>query len=138
MASTDGTLRVATIDDEPAIRALLRMTFDLQGGAAVVVEADGSPGSLDAVVAERPDVVLLDQELDGVRGTELIGDLSRRCPDAMIAMLSASVGVEDTALRAGAFACYPKRDLTVALPAQVAADHDRFAVAHLGAMAQAV
>jgi CheY-like chemotaxis protein len=57
--------------------------------ATVIADADGSPDAVAAACAQGPDVVLLDQKLGGRLGTELIGDIVRVCPNAMIAIFSA-------------------------------------------------
>jgi DNA-binding NarL/FixJ family response regulator len=121
-------LRIATIDDDAALRRLLRLTFEVHGGGAVVAEADGAAGSLDTVCAADPEVILLDLDLGAVSGTDLIDELRRRCPAAMIVMLTASEGpgLHRQAQAAGAFASYTKDQLTVTFPVRVIDDHARF------------
>jgi CheY-like chemotaxis protein len=121
-------LRVATIDDDASIRRLLRLTFEVHGGGAIVAEADGGPGSLDRVCAADPEVILLDLDLGPVTGTDLIDELRHRCPGAMVVMLTALDGGDRRrqAEAAGAFAYYGKDQLTVSLPVRVIDDHARF------------
>jgi DNA-binding NarL/FixJ family response regulator len=121
-------LRVATIDDDASIRRLLRLTFEVHGGGAVVAEADGGPGTIEAICAADPEVILLDRDLGAVSGTDLIDELRRRCPRTMIALLSALDGRDRRrqAEAAGAFAYYPKDQLTVTLPVRVIDDHAHF------------
>jgi DNA-binding NarL/FixJ family response regulator len=121
-------LRVVVVDDDEPVRALVRTILDHSPIATVIADADGSPGTVAAACEQGPDVVLLDQKLGGRRGTELIGDIVRVCPNAMIAIFSAldADTEEAAALRAGAFAFYEKRVTTPALPEVIAQDHALF------------
>jgi DNA-binding NarL/FixJ family response regulator len=121
-------LRVVVIDDEEPIRALVRAVLDRTSVATVIADADGSPEAVAAACEQEPDVVLLDQKLGGRRGTELIGDIVRVCPSAMIAIFSAldADTEEVSALRAGAFAYYEKSLTAQALPAILVEDHALF------------
>jgi CheY-like chemotaxis protein len=121
-------LRVAVVDDDEPIRTLVRTLLDHSPIATVVADADGTPDAVAAACAQSPDVVLLDQKLGGRRGTELIGDIVRACPHAMIAIFSAldAEAEESSALSAGAFAFYEKRVTTPALAKILAEDHTLF------------
>jgi DNA-binding NarL/FixJ family response regulator len=121
-------LRVAIVDDDEPIRTLVRTLLDHSPVATVVADADGTPESVAAACEHDPDVVLLDQKLGGRRGTELIGDIVRVCPHAMIAIFSALDAEEEegSALSAGAFAFYEKRVTTPALAKILAEDYALF------------
>ena len=59
-------VRVLAVDDDPMILRLLQLNLELEGHEVLIAE-DGQRG-LDAIRAERPDVVLLDvmmPDLDG-------------------------------------------------------------------------
>jgi CheY-like chemotaxis protein len=121
-------LRVATIDDDASVRRLLRLTFEVHGGAVVVAEADGSPRSLTEVCAADPEVILLDLDLGAVEGIDLIDELRGRCPEAMLVLLTARGG-RDRRRRAaaeGTFTHYSKDQLTVSFPIRILDDHARF------------
>ena len=65
--------RVLVVDDEPAIRRFLRVSLSAHGYA--VFEADSGQAALSAVVADRPDLVILDlglPDLDGIEVTHLL------------------------------------------------------------------
>jgi DNA-binding NarL/FixJ family response regulator len=119
-------LRVATIDDDASVRRLLRLTFEVHGGAVVVAEADGSPRGITDVCAADPEVILLD--LGAVEGTDLVDELRSRCPAAMLALLTARDSRDRRlgAAAAGAFAAYSKDQVTVSFPVRVLDDHARF------------
>ena len=123
-----GRLRVAVVDDFAPTRALVRAKLDGSGIAFVVAEADGSPEQVAEACSHEPDVILLDQQLGGLRGTELLGDVLRTCPTAMVAIYSAlDPGTEEAeALRAGAFTYYEKHLVTQVLPEVISEDYALF------------
>jgi CheY-like chemotaxis protein len=134
-ADQPARLRVAVIDDHPPIRALIRVMLDASGPATVVAEADGRRRAVSAACRQQPHVVLLDQDLGArLRGTDLIGDIIRACPSAMIAIFSGldPATEEGPALRSGAFAFYEKRIVTTALPTILAHDYALFGRALAG------
>lgn len=121
-------LRVVVIDDKPAVRVLVRAMLAHGDAATVVAEADGSPEAVATACAQAPQVVLLDQNLGPTLGTELIGDIMRSCPEAMIAVFSGldPSTEEASALRAGAFVFYEKSVVTPALAEHLVDDHAVF------------
>ena len=124
-------LRVVVIDDEPALRTLVRVQLERSGRATVVAESDGSPDTVLSACAASPDIVLLDQNLDGVRGTDLIGGIARTAPNAMVVMLTAldASTEEAAALSAGAFVFYEKRVMAASIVELLEADFRLFSSA---------
>jgi cyclic di-GMP phosphodiesterase len=62
-------VRILLVDDEPALRELLRATFE---GAHVQVDEAASALEAEACIrARRPDVVVLDLRMPGMSGSEL-------------------------------------------------------------------
>ncbi|PCG14670.1 MAG: DNA-binding response regulator [Sphingomonas sp.] len=93
--------RILVVDDEAAIRRLLRNTL-LRAGHEVV-EAGTAADALRLAAAERPDAILLDLGLPDRDGLGII-PLLRKQGDAVILVVSAREAVEEkvTALDLGA------------------------------------
>ncbi|MEP6953140.1 MAG: response regulator transcription factor [Solirubrobacteraceae bacterium] len=94
--------RVVIVDDHGLFRAGVRAELDgrveLVGEAAAVAEA------AELVVAQQPDVVLLDVHMPGGGGVAVIEAVGGRAPDTHFLALSASDAAEDViaTIRAGA------------------------------------
>ncbi|MFN0066650.1 MAG: response regulator transcription factor [Limisphaerales bacterium] len=94
--------RLLIIEDEPAMRRALEDLLTSEGHR-VLLAADGAAG-LEAVRAERPDLVLLDVMLPKLDGFALVAELRRLGLAVPVLLLTAKGGVEDrvTGLDAGA------------------------------------
>ena len=66
-------LRVLLVDNEPAIRRFLRLSFDAEGYQ--VEETDGGKAALDILRARTPDLLILDLGLPDLDGFEVIRQL---------------------------------------------------------------
>ncbi len=104
-----GALRLLLVDDDDAVRSLLRMTLPL--GEFVVVEAADGEAALAELERERPDIVLLDWKLPGRSGGEVLAALRREHPGLPVIVLTADVTAktreEATALGADTFLTKP-------------------------------
>lgn len=81
------TRRVVIVDDTPDLRDLLRLALT-RGGFEVVAEAGDGREGIEAVRAQRPDVVLLDLAMPVMDGLEALPTIRRLCPGATIIVLS--------------------------------------------------
>lgn len=104
-------LRVMLVDDHALVRSAVRGALEAPD-IEIVAEAASAEAAFDAALRARPDIILLDVDMPGMTGLQLIRELSPRLPDTQIVMLSVS-GDEATvheALRHGA-AGYLTKDL---------------------------
>jgi two-component system KDP operon response regulator KdpE len=84
--------RVLVVDDEPAIRRLLRQTLERAGHD--VIDAADARAALAAVAQDAPDAVLLDLGLPGRDGLELVPVIART-PGIALLVVSARDATED-------------------------------------------
>ena len=82
---TAPALRVLVIDDEPPIRKLLRMGLSTQGYE--ILEAPNGKTALE-LLAENPDLVILDLGLPDMQGLELLRMMRARNESVPIVVLS--------------------------------------------------
>ena len=66
-------MRILLVDDDPALRTLLRTTFEVADVA--VTEADSADAARKRIRATRPDVIVLDVNMPGTTGLELCAEL---------------------------------------------------------------
>ena len=104
-------LRVMLVDDHALVRSAIRSALEAPD-IEVVAEASTAETALDEAMRVRPDVLLLDVDLPGMTGLQLVRELGPRLPETRIVMLSVS-GDDRTvveAMRHGA-AGYLTKDL---------------------------
>src|SRR5437868_5052218 len=96
-------LRILLVDDDPALRTLLRTTFEVAD--VDVVEAQSAEAARRRIRAARPNVIVLDVNMPGTTGLELCAELKAdpRTSDIPIILLTGSTGgTSAAAKRAGA------------------------------------
>jgi DNA-binding NarL/FixJ family response regulator len=103
-AASAPTIRVLVVDDHELVADSLVRVLSLEPDLETVGIAPTLSRARQLVALERPDVVLLDQELPDGHGVESIGDLLAAHPEVQIVMLTASTSenVLATAMAAGA------------------------------------
>lgn len=96
-------LRVMLVEDHALVRAAIRRTLSVPG-IEVVAEAASAEDALAVVMRHRPDIILVDIELPGMNGLQLVRELSPRLPDTHIVMLTGSANRDEllAAFRNGA------------------------------------
>jgi two-component system, NtrC family, response regulator AtoC len=96
-------MRVLLVDDEPAIRRMLKLL--LAGKGHRVAEAGDAAEALAALAQEAPEVILLDLQLPGRSGLEVLPELLAAAPAAKIVMMTAhgSIASAVEAMRTGAW-----------------------------------
>ena len=106
---SDAPIRVLLVDDEPLIRAGLRMILDGAGGIAVVGEAADGLDAAARVADLHPHVVLMDVRmpvLDGIEATaRLLGPADRDGSGSMKVVMLTTYDLDEyllAAIKAGA------------------------------------
>jgi CheY-like chemotaxis protein len=104
MPTDDPTpLRVLIVDDNEDVRGLLRIAF-ARADIEVVGAAHGSREALAIAQQDKPDLILLDVNLPGAGGLDLLPLLGEHAPQSRVVMFSATCGaqVTETAMARGA------------------------------------
>jgi response regulator RpfG family c-di-GMP phosphodiesterase len=96
-------LRILLVDDDPALRTLLRTTFEVAD--VEVAEAENAEAARRKIRANPPDVIVLDVNMPGMTGLELCVELkaapeTRKIP--IILLTGSQGGSSAAAKRAGA------------------------------------
>ena len=101
-------LRILVVDDEEVIRDVLQTLLEKEG--CDVTTASDAGEALTLFDAEPYDVVLLDLMLPDRSGLEVLRDVRRRDPDAVVVIVTAYSSIEGAiqAMREGAFHYIPK------------------------------
>jgi DNA-binding NarL/FixJ family response regulator len=100
------------VDDHTLVRSAIRQALDAPD-VELVGEASSAEEALEMAPLLRPDLLLLDVDLPGMTGLEVVRELAPRLPDTRIVMLTVSTDRRDLldAMRHGA-AGYLTKDLT--------------------------
>ena len=96
-------MRILLVDDDPALRTLLRTTFEVAD--VDVTEADSAEAARRRIRESHPNVIVLDVNMPGTTGLELCAELKAdpQTSDIPIILLTGSTGgTSAAAKRAGA------------------------------------
>ena len=98
------TIRVLLADDQTMFRTAVRRLLEWEGDIAVVAEAADGGEVLEAALASRPDVAVLDIEMPGLDGLAATEVLHEALPDCgiLISTTFGRPGYLDRALANGA------------------------------------
>lgn len=101
---TDRPIRVLLAEDQGMLRGALALLLGMEADIEVVAQVGAGDAILDAALAHRPDVALLDIELPGKSGLDAAADLRARVPDCRVLILTTfgRPGYLRRALEAGA------------------------------------
>jgi two-component system KDP operon response regulator KdpE len=122
-------IRVLVIDDEPQIRRVVRNA--LEADHAQVLEAESGRAGIDAVAAERVDLVVLDLGLPDVSGAEVCREIRGWSPVPIVVLSARHSDREKAALLdLGADDYVTKPFSTVEFQARVRAQLRRAPMAH--------
>jgi DNA-binding NarL/FixJ family response regulator len=106
-------LRILLVEDHALVRAAVHHALDQAPDLEVVGDSASAEDALRCVTDLRPDVVLIDIDLPGMRGTELVRELAPRFPQTWLVMLTVSRSERDLldTIRSGARG-YLSKDLS--------------------------
>jgi DNA-binding NtrC family response regulator len=99
---------ILVVDDDPDIREVLADRLESLG-YRVVTAANGMEG-LEVLERENPQLVLLDVEMPGMNGLEMLGEIRKREQDTPVIMITAYGTIERAveAMKEGAYDFIPK------------------------------
>lgn len=94
MSEGSGHLRVMLVDDHALVRSAVRQAISAPD-VELVGEAASAEEALALAPVLRPDVLLLDIDLPGMTGVQLVQELAPRLPQTKIVMLTVSSSERD-------------------------------------------
>lgn len=102
------------VDDHPLVREWLTNLIHEQPDLSVCGEAESGPEALQRILANKPDVAIVDISLKDSSGIELIKSLKLSCPSVAVLVLSMheELHYAERSLRAGARGYIVKRETT--------------------------
>src|SRR3989449_10970642 len=87
---TDERIRILLVDDDPALLDTLREYLETLGNRYVVETASQGRDALWMVARARPHVVILDVEMPGMGGVQVLTSLRASDPTLPVIMLTAN------------------------------------------------
>jgi len=93
--ATDAPIRIALLDDHTLFRDGLRRLLDMEPDIDMVAEAKSGAEIFPLLEREKPDLLLLDLNLQNESGLDLLPRLIEQFPDLKILVLTASIDQED-------------------------------------------
>ena len=85
--------KVLLVDDEDIFREATARQLKVRGFS--VLTADGGEAALELILSDPPDVVLLDQEMPGMHGTETFVAIKELNPLIEVIMLTGNTSVDN-------------------------------------------
>ena len=101
------------VDDHDDIRLLLRLLLTQEAGIEVTGEACNGLEALDAYIDLRPNVMVLDEMMPGMRGLDVVRTLRDRGDEPRVVLCSAHLDmhVRNEASELGVDRCVSKSDV---------------------------
>jgi DNA-binding NarL/FixJ family response regulator len=82
------SLRIVIADDHGVVRSGLKLLLDRQSDIEVVAEAEDGIEALETVIAQKPDVVILDVAMPRMTGLQATHEIKKQVPDTQVLILS--------------------------------------------------
>jgi DNA-binding NarL/FixJ family response regulator len=100
-------MRVIVADDQIEVRSALRLLLEEKAGISLISEASDETTLLTMAVYQKPDLIILDWELNSRKPGDIVEKLKNRHADIALIVLSSRPQVRAAAMRAGAcgFVC---------------------------------
>ncbi len=105
-AHTSGAKKILIVDDDPQVVEVLRRCLEKTPRHYVVQGVSNGEDAVAILRSDAPDLVLLDINIPGMNGLEVLKHIDRNIPVMMISGNTDSTPAE--ALKQGAFAYIPK------------------------------
>jgi two-component system, chemotaxis family, chemotaxis protein CheY len=100
-------VRILVVDDSKAMRALIRRSLDgRRFDEAEIEEARNGREALEAIRANRPDLVLANWNMPEMSGIELLEILNRDCVPLRFGFVTSDETIENRARASAAGACF--------------------------------
>ena len=101
------------VDDHDDIRLLLRLLLAQEAGIEVTGEACNGLDAVDAYIDLRPNVIVLDEMMPGMRGLDVVRALRDRGDDPRVVLCSAHLDthMRNEASELGVDLCVSKNDM---------------------------
>jgi len=101
------------VDDHDDIRLLLRLLLAQESGIEVTGEACNGLEAVDAYIDLRPNVIVLDEMMPGMRGLDVVRTLRDRGDDPRVVLCSAHLDthMRNEASELGVDRCVSKNDM---------------------------
>jgi DNA-binding NarL/FixJ family response regulator len=115
--------RVLVVDDHEQVRDALKSIVDSQSDMTIVGEAADAAGTVAAICAQSPDIVLMDVSIPGSSGVALTRVITRDHPGVRIIGVSRhnEPAIANAMLQSGAGGYVLKQSASSALPAAIRA-----------------
>ena len=84
-------IRLMLVDDHKLFRCVIKSLFEQSDGICVVAEASCGKEGISKIIAQNPDVVLLDLELGDINGLDLIEKVMAQKPDVKFIILTSHI-----------------------------------------------
>lgn len=97
-------IRILIVDDHPLFRRGVRQLLEMEPGFAPIAEASSGQEAIRIATETEPDLILLDLNMDGMNGIDVLKALRAAGTASRIVLLTVSDAEDDVvaALRAGA------------------------------------
>lgn len=125
MANQPQVIRILLVDDHAIVRQGLQMFLEGEPGLKVIGLAGDRATTLEFATRELPDVILLDLDLGGESGIEMLPDLLAAAPQARVILLTGARDPEQhlAAVQRGAMGVVLKDQATESLTAAITSVH---------------